>query len=171
MKTKSILTIIILLITIGISAQKKADIQQIRKWYGETKNKIANSQKQKTQTPLLCTVFERNAYKNEGAFHLKQEFWHNFEEMNTQQGLEMVILNAKKSFYAEYLYHKGELVFVFFKDYLNEFRFYFKDDVLIKEVKGTKVGEGMFTMTSEEAKRNASIYMEQYLSGFCTPND
>ncbi len=171
MKRKQIIAVALLSLATGMSAQQKADIQQIRKWYNETKNKIANNQKQRAQIPLICTVLENNAYNAQGAYHMKQQFWHNFEDTDTRKGLEMVILNSNQNFYAEYLYHKGKLVFAFFKDYLNEFRFYFKNGVLIKEVKGNKVGEGMFTITSKEVKRKASIYMQQYLSDFGTTND
>ncbi len=83
----------------------------------------------------------------------------------------MVILTSKDLYYGEYLYHNGECVFAFYKDYLNEFRFYFKNDNLIKEIKGNKTGEGMYVPTVEDVKRNASVYMQQYLSDFCTPND
>ncbi len=156
------------ILAINLQAQKQADIQQIRKWYNTTKKKIEFSKKSKKST-LYCIILEKNAYNTEGASYMKQQFWCNFESTDTRAGLDMVIINADY-YYSEYLYHKGQLVFVFSKDEINEHRFYFKNSQLLKQISGNKVGEGMISPTPKSVLQNAEDYMHQYLSNFCTSN-
>ncbi len=166
MKVKQIVVIVMLLTSMGLSAQENADIQQIRKWYYATKKQMEESKKHTEKTLLLCTVLEKNACHNKGAFYEKQEFWHggSSEEEAT---LKMVI-QKNENWYLEYFYHDNELVFFFLKDDYNEHRFYFKNGELIKKIAGTKVDEGVYLPTVEDIQHKGSFLMRQWMSDFCS---
>ncbi len=179
MKAKQIITIIIVLVTTGVVAQEKADILQIRKWYNETKKEIAFAQEHPREGVLYCDVIEKNVHNASwraiGEYHIKKQIWYNDQPdflENPRTGLSMVIINLRRSVrkeYSEYLYHNGNLVFVYYKDNLNELHFYFKHNKLIKKIE--ELGNDEAALTEREAQHNAEIYMQQYLSDFCTPND
>ncbi len=172
MKAKQIITIIILLLTTGVFAQEKAAIQQIRKWYNETKKEIVFAQEHPKEGILYCDIIEKNvhnaSWRAVGVYHIKKQMWYNDQTDfldNPRAGLSMVIINLERSIrkeYSEYLYHNGELVFVYYKDNLNELRFYFKSNKLIKKIE--KLGNDEEALTERDVQHNAEIYMNQYLS-------
>ncbi len=172
MKKISILTAVISLLFANLQAQQQSDILNIRKWYNETKKDIAFAQKNQGEGTLYCDVIEKNvhnaSWRAVGQYHIKKQMWYN-DQMdfldNPREGLNMVIINVTRSVreeYSEYLYHKGKLVFMYYKDALNEMRFYFKNGKLIKKLE--KLGNDEEALTEKDAQRNSEIYMKQYLN-------
>ncbi len=174
MKRTSILLIIISLAFTSIEAQQKADIQQIRKWYNATKERIAFSKKNKLDGSLYCNLVEENvhgtSWRAVGTYHVKSRFWYNDQPDfldNPRTGLEMVIINGKSAvleYYMEYLFHNGKPVFVFYKAGSDELRYYFKGNKLIKQL--GKCKEDMYMPTASQVQQNAEVFMKQYTSDF-----
>ncbi len=172
-KIKLIVIFLLLsLVAVNIHAQQKADIQQIRKWYNETKKAIAFAQKHQREGALYCDVIEKNVHNASwraiGWYNVKKQMWYNDQIDfldNPREGLNMVIINVTRDVrkeYSEYLYYEGELVFMYYKDVLNEMRFYFKNGKLIKKIE--KLGNDEETLTERDVQHNSEIYMNQYLS-------
>ncbi len=162
---KTILLLLIGFVSTSIYAQQSTDIKQIKNWYYTTKKQIEYSKKNQNGV-AYCNVIERNKHRSMGTYYAEEQFWSSFNDDNTRLNLDMVIVNRDFSYY-EYLYHDGQLVFVFCKDEYNQHRFYFKNKKLIKELRGTNVGEGMITPTAESLLQTSETYMQQHLSLFC----
>ncbi len=173
MKRTSILLIIISLAFTSITAQNADDIKKIKKWYYTTKEQIKFSKHNKVESKLYCDIIENNVYNKYwrvvGKFHVKSQFWYN-EQLpdqldNPRTGLNMVIIDGTHgpiTTYTEYLFHDGQLVFVFYKTNGGEIRYYFKDNKLIKQL--GKFEEEIIP-TAKESQSNAETYMNKYLKG------
>ncbi len=174
MKKTIILSVIISFAFTSINAQQNIDIQQIRKFYNATKERIEFSKKNKLEGNLYCDIIEKNvhgaSWRAVGNFNIKSQFWYNDQPDfldNPRTGLEMVIIDCEYSivqYYKEYLFHNGQLVFVFYKNDKNELRYYFKDNKLIKQLGEFK--EEMYMPTVQEVQNEAEVYMNQYLKDF-----
>ncbi len=176
MKKVSIFLIIISLFATNIKAQQQSDIQQIRNWYNSTKEKIAFSKKNKYESSLYCDIMERNvhgaSWRAVGNYHSKTQFWYH-EDPNLSDNecenkldcLKIIIDKTESSvnnYYSEYLYHKGQLVFVFYKKNDEQLRLYFKNKKLIKKL--GKIKE--FAPTVEDMQKQSENYMITFLASF-----
>ncbi len=176
MKKTSILLIIISLVATSIKAQQNTDIQQIRKWYNTTKEQIEYSKKNKFEGSLYCDVMERNvngaSWRAVGNFYAKTQFWYNDdpslmedEGENHRACLEMIIDKTEASadkYYSEYLYHSGQLVFVFYKQNDETIRLYFKNKKLIKQIGEIKE----YAPTVEDMQNQGENFMKTFLASF-----
>ncbi len=173
MKKLSIILVLISFVFVNVQAQQQSDIKQIRKWYYATKNEISTSKKDKSDAELYCDITERNAHgaswRAVGNYNSKTQYWYSDDsqfmpdEYERRTCLKMVINNKTSSihkYYSEYLYHDGQLVFVFYKINDDELRLYFKNNKLIKQI-------GKITDLHPNVKNLQSIaedYMKVYLS-------
>ncbi len=174
--------IVILLILINLAfsnmqAQNNADIQQIKKWYYGVKDAISESKKNKFEGNLYCDITERNvngaSWRAVGNYYVKTQYWYNDDpglmiddEKNPRKCLEMVIDNKEASvdkYYSEFLYHDGQLVFVFYKLNDESLRFYFKNKKLIKQIVDIREE---YAPTAESIKQQGENYMRIFLASF-----
>ncbi len=174
MKTKNRFILIILLMLVSFSTQSQSHIQQIRKWYQEVKKEISFSQKYKFEGSLYCDITEKNinraSWRAVGTYYSKVQFWYNDDPSlmqdageNPRACLEMVIENTESSvnkYYIEYLYHNGELVFVFYKVNAEEMRFYYQNHKLIKQL--GKIEN--YPPTAKEMIEKSEQYMKSFFA-------
>ncbi len=181
MKLTKIFTAIAICFPLIAFAQNKYDIQHIRDVYYSVKEDIAFSKEHKFEGRLYCDIAEKNAHgkswRATGVFHSKTEYWYNDDPSiingvgeNPRTCLDMVIENmeiAARQLYIEYLFEKGQLIFVFYKTDDVEVRLYFKDNRLIKQL-------GKFendVPTTKEIMGYAETCMQQFLYSFGVKNN
>lgn len=142
-------TIGFLILTLfSANAQNKADIQSIRNIYYKIKEDVSFSVKYKSEGRLYCNKIERNvndmSWRAMGSYHKTTNLWYSYnfsdEHKNFYPKLEYVTVSeieSKLHYSVEYLFENEKLIFCYTKSEIGEFRFYFKNEKLIKEIKKT----------------------------------
>lgn len=180
MKIKILTLLAVCFAMTTLKAQNKTDIQHIKDIYYKVKEDIAFSKEHKFEGSLYCDMMEKNvngkSWSAIGEYRSKVQFWYDedpdmSDDEDPRNALKIVVENTSKAntrtYYAEYLFDKGKLIFVFYKRNAEEIRFYFKDNGLIHQI-GTFEE---YTPTEKEIQHNGEIYMKTFLSSFGVWNE
>ncbi len=159
-----------------ITAQNNSDIKHIKNVYYEVKKSIDFSIKHKYEGKLYCNVTQdnvnRRAWSDVGVYYSKIEYWYGsnpymVDDEDVTSCLDMVIAKnqvAAVKYYVEYLFEKGQLIFVYYKMGDEEVRLYYKNKKLIKKIGDFK--DKYYSYSEEEIQNKAKRYMYTFLFNF-----
>lgn len=153
----------------GDSALLDNDIKYIQDLYKQVKEGIEFSVKNGYRGSLYCNTLSENVYGKSypavGIFRRTLNLWYDGEALSEEMDqisnhLQMIIERtecASHTYYAEYLFDDGKLIFAYCKGDL-EVRYYFKNNRLIKQI--GHPGDFGEAYTQEDVCNNAKMYLK-----------
>ena len=176
---RTIISALLLAFTLNTAFAQDEDVKYIKNQYYDIVNQITESRKQGYEGSLYCNTMELNkfgkAWRAVGLFNEKVEIWYDDDPRHEEDGkpgntLKMIVVTGESSvytYYKEFLFDKGELIFSFSKfsaeNDSDELRLYFKGSKLIKRV---ATQEGPMAEESNEILQEANNWMAIYLKSF-----